>query len=249
MLHRLFLLWAPPRSLSTAFVRVITERGDFTVLHEPLCDLAAGVPHPLSDGSGRSLPDPEALFAHVEMLRTKGHVFVKDTCEYDYCDVLRGTGYLRDAQHVFMLRNPAKVINSHYHINPKLSCADVGYAHLVGVYDLVVDQAKLRPIFVDADQLIADPERTVKEFCSSADLVYMPSALEWKSGDLPIWQRTKHWHVDAAHSTRIEAKTKQYEHRVDNTPLLQSYYDANLPHYEYLQRARRASALQRPSVM
>jgi hypothetical protein len=36
----LLMLWGTPRSRSTAFFRMMAERGDFTVVHEPFSYLA-----------------------------------------------------------------------------------------------------------------------------------------------------------------------------------------------------------------
>jgi hypothetical protein len=36
----LLMLWASPRSRSTAFFRMMAERGDFTMVHEPFSYLA-----------------------------------------------------------------------------------------------------------------------------------------------------------------------------------------------------------------
>lgn len=139
MQHRLIVMWAPPRSLSTAFVRVIAARGDFNVVHEPLCDLSAcgEYKHPQQENSSPPLNSPTALFDYIQTLRSHSAVFIKDTCEFDYRHLLAGTPYLREAQHVFMLRNPEKVINSHYHVNPQLTCNEVGYQNLAQLYDSV----------------------------------------------------------------------------------------------------------------
>ena len=78
MQHRLIVLWAPPRSLSTAFVRVIAARGDFTILHEPLCDLSAcGIySHPQTDHSTQTLNNSTELFNYVQALRAQRAVFI-----------------------------------------------------------------------------------------------------------------------------------------------------------------------------
>ncbi|WP_147373895.1 hypothetical protein [Massilia cavernae] len=238
MPKRLFVMWAPPRSLSTAFVRIVAARADFTILHEPLCDLAA-CGHYLDKRAGapaHQVDSAQALFDYVELLRRDGQVFIKDTCEYAYDDVLAGTAYLRDATHVFMLRDPEKVINSHYHINPDLRCAEVGYEHLARVYKLVRAESHNAPLFVDADQLAADPDGTMARFCASAGLAHMPDSLRWEGGHLDVWERTRRWHLDAANSTGIALIERRYATRVDNHELLRDFYRANLPFYEYLKQ-------------
>jgi hypothetical protein len=36
----MLMLWSAPRSRSTAFYRMMTERGDFTAIHEPFSNVA-----------------------------------------------------------------------------------------------------------------------------------------------------------------------------------------------------------------
>lgn len=240
MQHQLIVMWGPPRSLSTAFVRMIAARGDFTILHEPLCDLSAcdRHEHVRPDGSIAAVTSPAQLFDYVRALRAGGNVFVKDTCEYPYDALLSGSDYLREARHVFMLRDPAKVINSHYHINPQLTCEEVGYAYLARVYDLVKTHAVQAPLFVDADELAADPETAVAAFCRDAGMAHMSSALNWDRGHLDVWRRTARWHVDAAESTGIKPVAREYATRVDNDERLHGFYLANQVHYAYLQAER-----------
>ena len=77
-------LWAHPRSRSTALERMMMERGDVTVLHEPLVSL-------LDDGRV-SIPDGpvlDSVTGVVEYARSlPGNVFVKDTTEHRYTDHL-----------------------------------------------------------------------------------------------------------------------------------------------------------------
>lgn len=236
MKHQLIVMWAPPRSLSTAFLRVIAARGDFEVLHEPLCDLAAcgQYSHRRENGDATVLLSIPDFLDHVDSLRNRGPVFVKDTCEFDYEADLVGSGYLREAQHVFMLRDPAKAINSHFAINPNLSSDEVGYRHLVKLYHQVKAESKAAPIFVEAERLAAAPQATIHAFCARTGLVYIPNSLEWEKGHLDIWQRTQRWHLDAANSTGIGHVAKQYDFTVDNHPPLQDLYRDNLPFYQYL---------------
>lgn len=236
MNQRLIVMWAPPRSLSTAFLRVIAARGDFEILHEPMCDLAAcgEYTHQRSDGTATVLRSASELFDYIAFLRCQSPVFVKDTCEFDYEANVAGSSYLQDAQHVFMLRDPEKVINSHYAVNPQLSSDEVGYRHLVKLYNQVKTQSATAPIFVEAERLSADPDGTIRAFCDSSGLIHIPESLKWEKGHLNVWQRTQHWHVDAANSTSIAHVSKNYAVRVDNHAPLQRYYRENRPFYDYL---------------
>jgi hypothetical protein len=234
-LHPVIVLWAPPRSLSTAFLRVMAARGDLEVLHEPMCDLAAGERHELP--TGEFLDSMTELCAHIDARRTVRPVFVKETCEYDYRPNLMGTKLVREATHAFMLREPAKVINSHYNVNPSLQADEVGFRHLASLLDFVKTHGGRVPLFVDSERLQEAPESEVEAFCARAGLAHIPGSLTWQPGHLDLWRRTQRWHEDAAASSRIEFREREYSTRVDNEPRLRAMYEENLPFYRYLKQA------------
>lgn len=233
MTNKLVILWAPPRSLSTAFVRMIEARGDFTVLHEPLCDLAAGhvFTHEVQ-GETHRIDTPNRLFAHVRTLLDKGNVFIKDTCEFSYAGLINEGAYPDDAHHAFMIRNPEQVINSHYAMNPQLTSQQVGYQHLDALYCAVRARGVHDPVIVDANQLVLDPQNVIGDFCRKVGIEQKPESLQWEPGHRQVWERTRHWHEDAARSTSIRPVSKHYEVRVDNDPRLKSFYDDNLVVYK-----------------
>ena len=85
-MHDIYFLWSHPRSLSSALQRVMVERGDLQVLHEPFLYL-----YYIGDAR-RTLPhfDPEpdhpASYADIRAMildtAQSGSVFVKDMCYY-----------------------------------------------------------------------------------------------------------------------------------------------------------------------
>ncbi|WP_368935270.1 hypothetical protein [Alcaligenes faecalis] len=234
-IHPLIVLWAPPRSLSTVFLRVMAARGDLEVLHEPMCDLAACDRHELPNGE--LLGSMAELCEYIDARRVVRPVFVKETCEYDYRASLMETGILREAIHVFMLREPAKVINSHYDVNPNLQSDEVGFRNLASLFDVVKIHGEQPPIFVDADKLQASPEREVQEFCVRVGIAHIPDSLTWQPGHLDLWRRTRCWHEGVAESSRIELREHKYNTRVENEPKLRTMYEENLPFYLYLKQA------------
>lgn len=67
------MLWGAPRSRSTAFFRMMAERDDFTVAHEPLSYLAE---FGQADVGGRRLSSPAELLRALREF--PGPVFAKD---------------------------------------------------------------------------------------------------------------------------------------------------------------------------
>ena len=79
------VLWSPPRCRSTAFLRMMYERGDFLVVHEPfshLKDFGA------ADVDGARCHDEGSLMNTLLALAERTSVFVKDTTDFHYPGLL-----------------------------------------------------------------------------------------------------------------------------------------------------------------
>ena len=70
------MLWSAPRSRSTAFFRMMAERGDFIVVHEPFSYLAE---FGYTDVAGARLAAAPELIAALRSLAVRNPVFVKET--------------------------------------------------------------------------------------------------------------------------------------------------------------------------
>jgi hypothetical protein len=75
----LLALWSAPRSRSTAFERMMMERGDFRVVHEPFSHVAD---FGTADVDGTTVHDEAELIAALQAL--PGRSFFKDTTDFLY---------------------------------------------------------------------------------------------------------------------------------------------------------------------
>ena len=230
MAENLLFLWSPPRSLSTAFLRMMIERGDHEVIHEPFSSIV--VQGYVAIGEQRVTTPEQLLDLLVERARER-RVFVKETTEYDYL----GNGGARIPEvgrHTFIVRDPRAAIASHYAMNPAMTCAEVGYEHQAELARLAYARTGERPIVVEAEDLVADPAGTVADYCALVGIPFLAAALSWAPADHGAWRRTKQWHQDTAASSGFHPPRGGYAHTVDNTPLLAEFYRYHLPYYEAL---------------
>ena len=216
-------LWAHPRSRSTALERMMIERGDVAVWHEPLVGLYDDGVVPGLDGS--------ALRSVAEVVRhAKAHpgpLFVKDTTEFRYSDALDAE-LVAGITHTFVVREPAAAIASHVAIKPDASCSDIGYEHQHALFELVRSLGA-EPVVVDADRLVRAPAAVVAAYCAAVGLPYRPEALRWDAGLRPEWERTRKWHLDAGASTGFTAGPAR---RVELDDRLRGYYAHHRPYYD-----------------
>ncbi|HET9894907.1 MAG TPA: sulfotransferase family protein [Streptosporangiaceae bacterium] len=231
MRHRLIAMWSAPRCRSTAFSRMMIERGDFLVVHEPfshLMDFGETTIHGSQVRSERELID--ALYK----LSDSHNVFFKDTTDFHYPGLIADTSFLRDATHTFMIRDPRAAIASHYRLNPGLTCAEVGFARLREIYDSVTAASGRTAVVLDSDDLVADPAGLIAEYCRRTGIPFLPEALSWSPGMVDQWQRTSRWHVTASASKAFVGDRQSESPELDQCSRLRDYLDHHLPHYQAL---------------
>jgi hypothetical protein len=226
------VLWAHSRSASTAFGRMMIERGDVAVLHEPFLALTQGeaVTLPTADGaiarSGREL---------VEGLAAAGRerpVFVKEVLDYRYGYVFGHPGELAWMTHTFLVRHPRQAISSHYAMKPTVTCPEIGYERLWELFKLLWSASGRRPLVIRSEDLLRDPAAVVRAYCEAVGLPFLPGALHWEPADRPEWQRHRAWHLDAIRSSGFTSYQNAYPATVENHPVLRSFYDHHYPFYQ-----------------
>lgn len=228
---RIIALWSAPRSRSTAFLRMMMERDDLVVLHEPFSVLAGFGEFEIA---GRTVRTEAELISAIRDLSAERPVFFKDTTDFRYPGVLADEGFLREGAHTFIIRDPAEVIASHYALNPDLDRADVGFSRLHELYTAVEKAQGEAPVVVDSDNLLDHPEATVRSYCERIGLRFRADALTWRSGVPTEWRKTERWHVDASESTGFVRREKNYADTVESNAYLAEIHAEQLPFYAYL---------------
>ena len=229
---RLLALWSVPRSRSTAFFRVMAERGDFAVVHEPFSYLAEFGECRVADEIVASQP---ALINALRSFSRERPVFFKDTTDESYLDVLADDRFLRqDAVHTFLIRHPLRTIASYHAINPGVKRDQIGFESLYRIYDAVRRAGRREPVVLDGDQFAAHPEATMRAYCERLGLDHDPATLSWSSGERPEWAPSARWHRDVNDSTGVHARHNRYDVSVADDPVLSEYLHYHLPFYEEL---------------
>jgi hypothetical protein len=240
-MHPIVALWTHPRSISTAFERVMMERKDFTILHEPFSYLY--YVHRQGATISQQYVDPDhptdyaGIKAHIAQAATQRPVFFKDMCAHCFDDLAADGGFLQRLTNTFLIRDPAKAIASFYALNPEVTLEEIGLKQLCGIYEkgLTLDTP---PVVVDADDLEDDPEGTINAYCRALGIPFLPESLSWESEHQVAWDIWKDWHTDAAQSTGIQKNMETFDVTVDNSDHLKSFYDHQMPYYEKMHAQR-----------
>ncbi|RFU85208.1 sulfotransferase family protein [Streptomyces triticagri] len=226
-------MWSPPRCRSTAFERMMMERGDVSVLHEPFNILAVKGSYELD---GKVYRDQTALFDAV--LEHAGAadrpLYFKDTTDYRFDGLLADPRFVTAIRHTFIIRDPAEAIASHYALNPELTADEVGFGHCWEIFDLVREATGSTPAVVHADDLVRDPAGTAARYSALTGLPHLPHALSWETGGRREWQVYSDWHQDVASSTGIRTGSGDYAETVHTNARLADLHTSQLPYYERL---------------
>lgn len=242
MMHKIIALWTHPRSVSTAFERVMMERGDLKVIHEPFSLLyyahekKANVPF-MHDkrNHARTYPDCKE---YVLSAAQQTPVFFKDMCYHCFSHLINDRNFLERLENTFLIREPGKTIASHYAINPEMSTEEIGYEQEYKIYKKIIELLGKTPIVIDADDLENDPEGTVEAYCSALNLPFIQESLYWEPEHKEAWDIWKEWHIDAAKSSGIQKNMEKFEITVHDHAGLRAFYDYHFPFYDAMYRQR-----------
>lgn len=200
---RILALWSAPRCRSTAFFRMMLERGDFHAVHEPFSNLAEFGEISVH---GTTVTDAPALLARLRELSGSGPVFFKDTTDERYPDVLADAGFLaEDAVHAFLIRSPEEAIASYFRLNPEVRAEQIGFQHQLEIFEAVRAATGQVPFVMDAEQLLADPAAVISAFCAAVGIEFRPAALSWQAGHRPEWGPSQRWHEEVSRTSGFGA--------------------------------------------
>lgn len=227
-------LWSAPRCRSTAFARMMAERGDRVVVHEPLSRVVDFGEVEVADRIAHSEQD---VLAALRAIAADKPVFFKDTTDFHYPALLADEEFLSAATHTFIIRDPAEAIASHHKLNPDLGCDEVGFAWLYEIFAAVQAATGNTPVVIDSDDLLDRPVETVRAYCEAVGIPFVPEALTWEPGMRSEWQSTSKWHQSTSRTAGFARRSDGSAEIVEANPVLRAYRDHHMPYYEKLRAA------------
>lgn len=234
-------LWSTPRSRSTAFIRMMRQRGDFTIRTEPF---EASAYYSEARIFNRLFPDnPDwnpADYNYINVLnsilaqsRDCERLFIKDH-PYHFIHVAK-TPFLDLFRHTFLIRNPAQALPSYFRIWPDLTFRETGYQAQYQLFHRIVRHTGKVPPVIDADDLVNNTEATIRAYCSAVDIPFIAASLSWDPKEAETekfpWKH-KEWHENLIQSSGIQNTPDNSYPDINDYPELRSLYDNCMPFYE-----------------
>ena len=210
-------LWATPRTVSTAFERMMLERGDHVVLDEPWSRAYYFGPERRSDRYPLTFPESTYTNVRAGVLATgrSQQVFVKDMA-YHAAPGLTDDD-LAAMTHTFLIREPRVALASLHAEWPDFTDDETGYAAQRALFDRVIGVTGSVPAVIDSDVLRSDPARIIALWCRRVGIEHRPTSLHWEPGMRDEWQLWRDWYTNAAASTGF-APPKPPADRADELP-------------------------------
>jgi Sulfotransferase domain len=161
----------------------MAERGDLAVLHEPFSNLKQF--GETDDTAGGTFGSPASLLAWLGDDAHDKSVFLKDTTDHRYDDVLADRRFLAEARHAFLIRRPDEIAASYYALFPDMNINAIGLEMMCELQDAVRNAGGNPLAVIDSDDLVTRPGATMAAYCAAVGLPFIPRALSWERANGP----------------------------------------------------------------
>ncbi len=243
-MHPILVLWATPRSTSTAFEWMMRQRGDMTCFHEPFGEWwyegdGALWPRLKPDSPRRPGVTFETVWQKIRDEAVKGPVFSKDFPHYienHWTDE-----FLSHFNHSFLIRDAAKVVTSVQKKWPDVHLKELAFAEQRELFDRIADRDGKAPPVVDSDDLLENPEGIVSAYCDAVGIPFIKKALTWEPGAETSgysWYDGGSWHDKLKNSTGLAPQPRGYVDIAHAPDRAKELYELVHEHYEHLYKFR-----------
>ncbi|NND01261.1 MAG: sulfotransferase family protein [Acidimicrobiia bacterium] len=250
MSHPIYVLWATPRTASTAFEWMMRMRGDMACFHEPFGEWwyqGDGALWPRLDADSPRQPGLTYDSVMQKLIATSEElpVFSK---EFPHYTAHRWDDEFFDSfEHSFLIRHPAKSLTSIWRNWPVFAKEEVGIDVQRRLFDIIADRTGKTPVVIDADDLLEEPQAIVEAYCEGIGIPYLEEALTWDPGDRDEvrWYDTEGvWHRNLMNSTGLTRQPRRDSDITKTPDWVQEMYQEFMPHYEHMHSYRLQPNLQ-----
>ncbi|MBV8495155.1 MAG: HAD family hydrolase [Gammaproteobacteria bacterium] len=229
-------MWSGPRNISTAMMRAWENRGDCSVVDEPLYAhyLAhTGLDHPGRDAviaAGETDWRRVAAWLTGPIPGGKPIWYQKHMTHHLLPHI--GREWLAALSHVFLIRDPREVVLSYLKSRPHLIAEDIGVLRQREIFEHVRQHSGATPAVLDAGEFLQAPEAQLRVLCEQLGIDFTPRMLAWPPGPRAsdgVW--APYWYDAVQRSTGFES----YRARERTVPRQwQSVIDEVMPAFDEL---------------
>ena len=224
-------MWSGPRNLSTALMRSFENRSDTKVIDEPFYAYylkKTQLDHPMKNEIINYYPTSQKQI--LEIITSKTHnneIFYQKHMTHH---IIKNTrlNWLNKGYNCFLIRHPAKVINSYIKKNNLLSIDDIGFKKQYEIFNMI-KKDKIKYLVINADTILQDPSKTLKKLCKILKIRFTKKMLSWPAGKRSsdgIWSTVWYKNVELSNTFSKYKKEKYYVPKKYN-----DIYEESLKYY------------------
>jgi Sulfotransferase domain len=199
-------MWSGPRNLSTAMMRSFGSRSDTFVSDEPFygCFLKhGGADHPMREQVIAAMDcDWHSVMGSLRGPIPGGAPVWYQKHMWHHMAGPIGYDDFAGFTHAFLIREPEQMIASYLRKRESAAFEDFGLERQAEFFEREADRLGTAPPVIDANDVLANPERTLSKLCGALGIPWDAAMLSWPAGrrktDGP-W--APHWYGAVEEST------------------------------------------------
>jgi hypothetical protein len=234
-------MWSGPRNISTAMMRAWENRGDCMVVDEPFYAhyLAhTGLDHPRrAEVIGAGETDWRKVAARLTgPLPVNVNLMYQKHMTHHLLPHI-GREWLGELTHVFLIRDPRRVLVSYLKSRPQnVTAADIGVLQQREIYGYIHGITGTAPPVIDAGEFLQSAEAQLRALCQLLEIDFTPRMLAWPPGPRAsdgVW--APDWYEQVYRSTGFASRA---EAAPQVPPEFRGLIEAVMPSFEMLYARR-----------
>ena len=228
-------LWSGPRNISTAMMYSFANRGDTTVVDEPMFGY-------FLDHTGVWRPSREEVLATMETdskkvvdallePKTDQPIFFMKHMANHLIDL--DWDFTEGFKNIILTRNPKDMLLSYTKQVTEPTLLDTTYELQTQLVDFFISK-NIDFVVLDSKSVLVDPKEQLTKLCEKIQIPFDTGMLEWPKGARPedgVW--AKYWY----HSVHKSTGFGPYKEKAKELPdRLRPLYEACKPHFEKLKQ-------------
>jgi hypothetical protein len=222
-----------PRNISTALMYSFAQRNDTIVFDEPFYAIyltKSGADHPGKQEVISAQSSNENIVKKMIVESNTPVAFVKNMAHH--MEVMQEP-FIEHSKNIFLIRDPYQIIASYSQVIEKPIMRDIGIEYQLTLFDRLKKRGD-GTVVVDSGQVLANPDKVLKQLCRECSIPFQESMLTWQAGPKSydgVW--AKYWYDNVHRSTGFERQhSSSRALRDDLKPLYEQardYYEKLLP--------------------
>ena len=211
-MSELIHLISGPRNISTALMYAFDNRGDTTVVDEPMYAVYLDqhhVEHPGREDILKSQSKEIDQVINQVFLKSydTDYVFIKNMAHH-FIDI--DPRFIYNYKNLFLIRDPMQLICSFAQVIKNPTMQDIGLEHEYILYLDLLAKSAFKPIILDSNDILLNPEGMLRALCTRLDIPFTEKMLHWAAGPKQadgVW--AKYWYGNVHKSTGFKKQQKK----------------------------------------